>query len=140
MIVEDGTGREIDLRDDDRDLDPPDESEPPLDLAEVEDAYQVVVPTMAELGRSGERLADAIPLLLAELRTARERLAGVTAMPAGYRYAAISTLCPDPDDPDNAAPSAEAALAEVPHWKRGKALRRTVYLGPWEEISAEAPF
>ncbi|MGI5155772.1 hypothetical protein [Microbispora sp. CA-102843] len=49
-----------------------------LDPAEVEDAYKVVFPKVAALGKSGQRLADAIPLMLAELREARAGLAVTT--------------------------------------------------------------
>ncbi|MFF4417129.1 hypothetical protein ACFYY8_31800 [Streptosporangium sp. NPDC001559] len=130
----------------DREPEPP--ADEPLALEHIEELLQTASGPRREPHHEAAEACDqliglAVPQLLDEVRRLRARLAAVEAMPTEHRYAAISTLCPDPDDPDNAVPSAEAALAEVPRWKHGKALRRTVYLGPWEDLAkfaVEAPF
>lgn len=70
----------------DPDHNEPDE-QPPLNLAEIEDAYKVVFPNLIDLGPNGERLTDAIPHLLAELRAARielDRWQALTAVEHQY--------------------------------------------------------
>jgi len=65
-----------------------DTTTPPLDLVEIEDAYRVVFPKVADLGRSGERLAAAIPQLLAEV----ERLRAEVEKLRTDRNTAVSTV------------------------------------------------
>lgn len=122
MIVEDETGREIDLRDDDREPEPPDDDQQPLDLDAV----------ATRLGRvSAARDLD----LIAGVERLRERLAAVEAMPTEHRYVVITAANPDPDDPVTEEVSAEAAIREAASWEGGRALHRTVHLGPWQDLA-----
>jgi hypothetical protein len=130
---------------DDREPELDERDEQPVDLAEVEDAYQVVFPKVAWLGSSGERLVDAVPLLIAELREARRRLAEFEALPTREEWAVTDN---DSTPPRAAlggyhlAPEVAMRVAAehgVQVWRR-VVTTKPVVVRPWEPISSEAPF
>lgn len=151
MITED----EIDLRDDDREPEAPEpEEEQPLDLDAVAtrlgrvSAARDLLPLIESLPAETvdalrELIGSDVLGLIAEAERLRERLAVVATMPTEHRYVVLSKVCDDPDDPLTEEVSAEAAIREATSWPGGRALRRTVHLGPWQDLadfSTEPPF
>lgn len=164
---------------DDREPEPPDEHEEPLDLEEIRASipaeyeapwtvqpgvdheghlvwhvlYDTTNPDaglVATLPDYAEGLAEfiahartVVPHLLSRLRAAETALATLRAMPIEERrYVVVTDACSDPEKPLAVHPSPEDAI-EHAAFCDGRALRRAVYLGPWEDLrdfAAEAPF
>lgn len=144
MITEDENGREIDLRDDDREPEPPDDEPLPIDLGQIARHYhEALAEDMSGIPEHCREALAAMPDLIAEVEQLRERLAAVEAMPTEHRYVVVAAASPGPDDPLTEEVSAEAAIREATSWPGGRALRRTVHLGPWQDLvdfSTEPPF
>lgn len=104
-----------------------------LDLAEVEDAYQVVFPEVAALGKSGKRLADAIPRLLAELREARAELDDWRNREHEQQYV-LTSPGGDPNDADLVSQQAADLALERPDL--GTPWVRTVTRSEWGRYTA----
>ncbi|GAA3417711.1 hypothetical protein [Streptosporangium vulgare] len=131
---------------DDRDLDPPAEESEPLDLkvlAERADGLSAL-----DLGRLSddaitlrEFLDFDVPEMLERLRVVEKELARWKAMPVEHRYVVVTDDLPDPEHPLTEEVSEAAALNEARSWKGGRAMSRTVHLGPWQDLTelATAP-
>lgn len=114
----------------------PDEpgQEPPLDLDEIE---AMLRQTTGALSPAGHNLLDVAPLLVAELREARQRIAALEALPTRERWAATA----GPDVPPGPAAFEFGTPRVAEREIDGKQLwRRMLSVHPWEPIDEHGPF
>lgn len=118
--------------------DEPDDDGVPLDLDEIEDLYRRVHASMTTDEAATIALVGRVPHLLADLRAARERLAEWESLPTRQEYT-VSLNLPSVGDP--ALPeSSREQLASLADDTRRDLWARTLHVGPWERLDAEAPF
>lgn len=121
---------------------PDDYDEPPLDLDEIEAAiaWAQIDPSEAEgtpLGEHGGAVWRAVPGLIAELRAARAELERLRT-DARHEYTITDGTTPADDARLMPEQQADFVLAHPESLKQ--AWVRTVYVGPWQGLSAEPPF
>ncbi|MEV7013465.1 hypothetical protein [Streptosporangium sp. NPDC051022] len=126
----------------DREPYPPEEHFGAVDLEKIERLLKALPPTMTLTSEKAELLA-ALPDLVTELRQKRAEVARWELMPAEYRYVAVG-----PERDSNGRPMArEIPRGEVAAWTPdgpdSRLMRRTVHLGPQEDVTdydTEPPF
>jgi hypothetical protein len=122
---------------DDREPGEPD-VEPPLDLDAVEESIRVYYGgSDDDSGKAAEELLMVVSRLAAELREARERIAGFEALPIREEWSWSEDPTAEPTPGAYKFMSAKSAFA----FAAGRQVwHRTLTVRPWQPISPDAPF
>ncbi|WP_431897835.1 hypothetical protein [Nonomuraea sp. bgisy101] len=137
MIVEDEFGNDIDLTA----LNEPEpsgepEPEPPLDLEEIQAAYDEWAPRMLDrIGLGTRALVTYLPELVAELHAARVEIEQLRATER-HEYTITDGSTPGPDAELATGEQIDAAIAD----RSRTGWVRTVSASPWCPFSLDPPF
>jgi hypothetical protein len=116
------------------------EQEPLIDLDEVETAYNLADVTRV-MGPHTQMAFSAVPVLVRELREARQRIAEWEALEKREEWVVTPNRDSVPCDGTTISCADQAAHAEWLARTRGAQMwRRMLSVHPWEPIDSEAPF
>lgn len=143
MITEDENGHIVDLRDDDREPEPPDDEPLPIDLGQIARHYhEALAEDMSGIPEHCREALAAVPGLLARVHDLQEELGYWRGLEEDTVYASAHGGKQRPDDcllwvhhrdGEAADRSVEAAAGAATAYMRVRTLH------PWVEL-AEAPF
>lgn len=125
---------------DDREPEPDERDKQPLDLEDLQKLYDLAAES-GGLPAWGQIVYLRVPDLIAELREARQRIAGWEALPTREEWTVTGgpNFPAEPGEP-TIAPGEQAVVEYARRHETAQLWRRMLSVHPWEPIADKAPF